>query len=106
MNKYYITFYFKDEFRQIVMTANQLANSIIGDSDDLFNFKYKNTTDAPYVTFRVNGEGFDACFTSNGKLNIALTETGDIIEKDIPWRVLMIKDNKDNVIYNITTDLI
>ena len=70
------------------------------------SIKFKNTTDAPYVTFRVNGEGFDACFTSNGKLNIALTETGDIIEKDIPWRVLMIKDNKDNVIYNITTDLI
>jgi hypothetical protein len=111
MNIYVITFPFKGTYHFIEMTANQLANGFIEHTDDFLSFTVDNEeTQGFYKTFDVYIDGknhhYGIEIANCGQLNIYDDEDdGTIVEKNVLWQVIKIKDKQNNERYNITDNL-
>lgn len=109
VNKYYATFPFKGEYQYITFDSNQLANEVLSNTDDILEFKCE--TDGQYFIQQIyhDGKAYDVTFGSEPHFVSVYnpedledeTLAGYIVEKDIPWMLLKIEQNKEEK-YNIT----
>ena len=110
MNTYYFTFPFKDEHCFITLTANQLANSLLYHSDDVLDFCCNNGEENQ-INHSFNGPDGRKYYAELGTskmLNICYGEGDDegyIIEKDVPYMLLKIKDKNGKELYNLTDNI-
>jgi len=117
MNNYYLGFKYKGEVNVVVVTANHLANTLLGNTDDIISFKWnkqdrKKETQGFKDTIRINGIKY---FIEIDDINphclmIAEylksdddkeAECGNIIARNIPWICIKITDSDNNIIYNL-----
>ena len=112
MNIYYITFQFKGEFEFIKLTANQLANSVIGHNDSVLNAvcdeTHNGTQEFGTMFYGNDHTPYYASFEQPGKLSVYLDndDGGALVEKDVPWLLLKIEDDSNGIeIYNLTDDI-
>ena len=107
MNRYLIQFVFNDKIYQVVFTANQLANSVIGTDDDITDFICSEDEQYHGVTFiGEKGKEYTADFYEPMKLNIYYGDNdesndGFIAAKDVPWQLLAVKDRTGEIVYNL-----
>ena len=112
MNKYYIGFFFKGFFETVVFTAEQLANSVIGDTDDITDFICDEDNQYHGVEFNsyIDNKMYTADFVEPKVLNIYYGDNNDendgfIVEKDVPWVLLKVENKDSNVVYNLTDNI-
>lgn len=107
MNKYLIQFVFDGQIYQVVFTANQLANSVIGNDDDILDFICKEDEQYHAVNFTAsNKKKYAADFSEPMKLNIYYGENNDVNDgfiaaKDVPWQLMAVKDCTGEIVYNL-----
>ena len=112
MNKYYIGFFFKDYFETVTFNANQLANTVIGETDDIINFmcdedeQYHGSNFTSFVDDKI----YVADFNKPTKLNIYYGDNNDendgfIVEENVPWILLKIEDENGKDLYVLTDNI-
>lgn len=112
MNKYYAAFPFKGEYQYVMFDANQLANEVMSDTDDILEFKCD--TEGQYFMKQIYHENqrYDVVFGSEPHfMSVYYPEdfkdeslAGYVVEKDIPWILLKI-ERDGNVLYNIADNI-
>lgn len=117
MNKYYIAFPFMGAFQYITFTANEIANEVVKQGDDVLE-ALENAGQAPlHIIYGEKGKQYEVTFAYGNphKLNVYEYisderyddpeydgDGGYIVEKDIPYILLKIEDSDGKVIYNLT----
>lgn len=109
MNKYYITFLFKNQWQFVDFTANQLANAILDSTDDIADFIFESKEQYFEKTiYAENGERYQVVFSIKNPRTVSVyypedheTE-GTLVEADIPWLLLKVEDEKGKELYNLT----
>ena len=110
MNKYYFTFPFMGEYQFITLTANQLANSLLYHSDDVFDFCC-NSGEENKIWHEFCGPGdkrYGTELRDSKTLNIYHGEGDDegfVIEEDVPYMLLKVEDKDGKVLYNLTNNI-
>lgn len=111
MNKYYFTFVFKGNFEFATFTANQLANSVLGRTDDILDFVCDEEEVEPSIfssEFRASDdENYSASWEEPTKLSIYDSDAngGCLIEKNVPWILLKVVNKEGKVIYNLSDNV-
>ena len=112
MNTYYFTFPFKDEHCFITLTANQLANSLLYHHDDVLDFCCNNGEENKinHSFIGPDGRKYETEFRTSKLLNIYYGEgegddEGYLVEKDVPYMLLKIKDKNGKELYNLTDNI-
>ena len=111
-NIYYIAFPFKGEYQYVKFTANQIANVAIPYGDDILEFRCENEGQDFLKRIYHNGKGYDVTFgTTPTVVSVYFpddledeTLAGTLVEKNIPYVVLKIEQNK-NELYNLTDNI-
>ncbi len=121
MNIYYLAFNYRGDVNVAKVTANQLANELLGSTDDILDFKY-DVDDTGLVR---NQSFFDKYFIVDNMYVIEFSakdphcfnlyeyveeEDGTwygehLIAENIPWVCIKIEDENGNELYNITKEI-
>lgn len=123
MNIYYLAFKYKQDVNVAVVTANQLANELLGNTDDIIGLKWNNEhgdsetgiSDQGYTNhFFIDGQRCVVEFSDKDPHFFDLYKykkegeywVGEgIIAKHIPWICTMIKDEEGNIIYDLNKEV-
>ena len=120
MNNYYLGFKYKGDVNIIVLTANQLANELLGDTDDIIEFKYstkpsKKEPQALVQRMYINDAYYYVEIDNQDPHCVQISKCivefnpegeeeyvgGEVIERGIPWICVKITDSDNNIIYNL-----
>lgn len=125
MNIYYLAFKYKEDVNVVKVTANQLANELLGNTDDIMSLKW----DYEHVQndFGISDQGYTSHLWFDGKdyiiefakdphfFNIykyVKDEDGinnwsgeGLIAKNVPWICTKIEDENGNEIYNLNNTI-
>ena len=124
-NVYYLTFKYQKDVNVVKVTANQLANELLGNTDDIFNLKWCKEREED--DFGISDQGFTKHLWFDGKdyviefaddphfFNIYEYVKDEeepnkwygehIIAKNIPWVCIRIEDEHGNEIYNLNNEI-
>lgn len=112
MNKYTFTFPFLGEYHFITLTANQMANQVLEQSEDIFDFYEQNDgQDMDTVFFWAKGKKYSINFSfeSLRLFNIYTVsddenEDGSLVDggENVPWLLVRIEDEDGNKIYGLS----
>lgn len=124
MNIYYLAFKYKGDVNVVKVTANELANELLGHTDDIIEFQLgidKELKDSQYfyqklyivdqdyvVEFSDKNPGaFTICECEeeesiDGQKSVY---AGTIIEPEVPWICIKIEDDKGNELYNLGKEI-
>lgn len=124
MNIYYLAFKYKQDVNVAKVTANQMANELLGNTDDIVEFKWghehKDTETGPsdqgYTNhFFIDDKRYVVEFSSENPHFFDLyeyqkDEDGNwfgekIVAKNIPWVCIRIEDEEGNEIYNLNNEI-
>ena len=105
MNKYVIAFPFQGEYQFAYLNANQLANAVLPCTEDILDFKCENEGQDFNYRIYVKGKEYDVTFTTDKPhcVNIydAFDDDGElggyIVEKEIPWLLVKVEKNGENL---------
>ena len=109
--RYYVTFFFKNIFHFVNFTAEQIANEMLGDGEDIMHYLFdKENRHFMTVIHDDSGKEYDVTFGYNDPrfFNVFTKsendeEDGILVEKNIPWQVVKIVDeNTKETVYRIT----
>lgn len=108
MNKYCITFPFQGEYQFAYLTANQLANAVLPNTDDILDFRFDNEGEDFCYPITVKNKQYEVVFTPDKPqyVNVYYTydengeKGGNLVEKEIPWLLVTIEKNKE-IVYNL-----
>lgn len=122
-NIYYLAFNYRGDVNVAVVTANQLANELLGNTDDILEFKLdfeqeKEQKESQFYTDRffivdqkyvVEFSPRDQhCFnlykcSEEEKIDGTVEWYGEeLVAEDIPWVCIKIEDCNGNELYNLT----
>jgi len=125
MNVYYLAFSFRGDTNVAKITANQLANELLGHTDDILDFKFelgeKKSKESQFYTNRffifdqyyvieISDEN-QHCFNiyecvEEENVDGEIEWCGEkLVEKNVPWVCIKIEDEKGNELYNITNEI-
>ena len=117
MNIYFITFPFRGEYVFAKVNANVLANRFIelDGSEYHFTTEDKQYTDEPFeivnkTTKQIEKYNFEFNSKDTSLLSVYYSEDwgeeleGRIVEKNIPWLLLKVEEERGEELYNITDD--
>lgn len=120
-NIYYLAFKYKQNVNVVKVTANQMANELLGHTDDIQDLKWNHEREKN--EFGINDQGFTTHLWFDG--NEYVIEFADdphffniyqyvkdeedpnewygenIVAKDVPWICIKIEDEDGNEIYNL-----
>jgi len=123
MNIYYLGFKFKADVIVLKVTANQLANELLGNADNImdlkWNHEHKDTefgiSEQGYTNhFYIDGERYVVEFSDDPHfLNLYEYHKEDDgtwygenrVAENIPWICLKIEDENGNEIYNLNNEI-
>lgn len=110
MNTYSAIFYFNGEWIPFKFTANQLANMILDQTDQIADFHYEDETQSLSLIKRIENKEYDIVFSADNPKCISVYETyengGELVQANIPWLLLKVVNPQNEVLYNINkTDL-
>lgn len=121
MNTYYLAFNYRGDVNVAKVTANQLANELLGSTDDILDFKYdideaglvknQSFTDKYFIVDDMYVVEFSSkdphCFNL-----YEYTEEEDgtwygehLVAENIPWVCIKIEDENGNELYNLTKEI-
>lgn len=107
MNKYTIAFPFQGEYQYVYITANQMANAVLDKTDDILDFRLNNYGQDFEQRLTINKKEYDVTFNNDNPRYFNVYDVdeeglgGTLIEKNIPWLLLKIEDDKKNELYNL-----
>jgi len=108
MNNYYLAFKYKNDVNIIKVSANELANELLGGTDDIFDFKYDEKykeSQAFSKKMYICGNEYVVELDNDNIGHVMLSDTeGNIVEKSIPWICLRIEDCNGEIIYDISKE--
>lgn len=124
-NVYYLAFRYEKDVNVVKVTANQLANELLGNTDDIVNLKWGN--ERKEDDFGISDQGFTKHLWFDGKdyviefaddphfFNIYKYVKDEeepnkwygehIIARNIPWICIKIEDWNGNEIYNLNNEI-
>lgn len=124
-NIYYLAFRWKRDVNVVKVTANQLANELLGNTDDIMDLKWGN--ERPEDNFGVSDQGFTYHLWFDGDdyviefaedphyFNIYKFKRDDedheqwygetLVAENIPWICLKIEDENGNEVYNLNNEI-
>lgn len=123
MNTYYLAFNYRGDVNVAVVTANQLANELLGNTDDVLDFKFnidqeKEHKESQFYTdwffivdkkYVIEFSQYDPhCFNLYEYVEEETIEgipewCGEkLIAENIPWVCIKVEDEDGNELYNIT----
>lgn len=110
MNRYYVTFVFQGGHYFVNFSANRLANELLGDTDDIAEFKYQsNPSQYEPMSFRAkDGHEYDVDFTIGNPYALSVynpADNGFVVEKDIPWQIIKVTNEDGEKIFDITDEI-
>ena len=125
MNTYYLAFNFKGDTNVAKITANQLANELLGQTDDILDFKFdlyeKNHKESQFYTnrfFILDGyyvieisDEDQHCFNiyecvEEERIDGGVDWCGEkMVAKNVPWVCIKIEDEEGNELYNLTKEI-
>ena len=125
INIYYLAFRYKRDVNVVKVTANQLANELLGQTDDIFDLKWGNEHNDD--EFGISDQGFTRHLWFDGKdyviefaddrhfFNIYeyVKDEEDStkwygenkVAENIPWVIIKIEDENGNEIYNLNNEI-
>lgn len=108
MNNYYLAFKYKNDVNIIKVSANELANELLGGTDDILDFKYDGEykeSQAFSKKMYICGNEYVVDLDSDNIGHVILSDAeGNIVEKNIPWICLRIEDSFGQIIYDISNE--
>lgn len=125
MNIYYLAFRWKKDVTVFKVTANQLANELLGNTDDVMDLKWKKERNED--DFGISDQGYTNHFWLDGDryviefaddphfLNLFkyVKDEDDPskwygenkVAENIPWVCIKIEDEEGNEIYNLNNEI-
>lgn len=118
MNLYKGTFYFNGEWQFFDFTSDMLANAALEHTDDILAFICEDDNQIMGYKIYSKGEEYEVTFSANPRFvsiyNVEILdengneteESGRIVEKDIPWLLLSVTNEKEKKeIYNLADNI-
>lgn len=123
MNIYYLAFKYKQDVNVAKVTANQMANELLGNTDDILDLKWGNEhkdtetgpSDQGYTNhFYIDGQRCVVEFSSEDPhfFDLYKYEKEDdywvgegLVAKHIPWICIRIEDEEGNELYNLNNEI-
>lgn len=104
MNRYCLTFPFKGVYEFVYLNANEMANHMLGDTDDILEFIGDETLEQSFEhTFTRGDESYLVDFAYNDctkfnvyKINLNDRLEEDLVESDIPYLCIAIEQQQEN----------
>lgn len=105
------------EFHYLTLTANEFANDIIHQGDDIVEAIEAAGQNTLHLIYGKDGKPYEVTFTIGNTKRLSVYdyvsdeqyndpdydgEGGYLIEGDIPYAVLKIEDGNGKIIYNVT----
>lgn len=125
MNIYYLAFRYKNDVNVVRVTANQLANELLGNTDDIMSLKWDN--EHAQNEFGVSDQGYTSHLWFDGNdyviefapdphfFNIYKYVKDNegpnkwagegLVAENIPWVCIRIEDEHGNEIYNLNNEI-
>lgn len=125
MNIYYLAFRYKNDVNVLRVTANQMANELLGNTDDIMSLKWDNEHNQN--EFGISDQGFTNRLWFDGSyyviefatdphfFNIYKSVRDDeapnkwsgegLVAENIPWVCIKIEDEQGNEIYNLNNEI-
>lgn len=124
MNYYYLAFKYKDDVGVVKVSADQMANEMLGKTDDILDFMLDDSrpkTEKQFFSrkmFLFDNEyivEFDdkdnnclcvcECENSINDEDDERFYAGEIIQRGIPWVCIKIEDEDGEELYNLTNEI-
>lgn len=101
INRYCLAFPFQGRYEFIYVRANEIANEIIGQGDDIIDFKYdEGLGQSEEHIFHRDDKEYYADFSFDGPTMIDVFDVADmdenLVEKGIPYLCVAIDELQDN----------
>lgn len=125
MNIYYLAFRYKNDVNVVRVTANQLANELLGNTDDIMSLKWDN--EHTQNEFGISDQGYTSHLWFDGNdyviefapdphfFNIYKYVKDNegpnkwagegLVAENIPWVCIKIEDENGNEIYNLNNEI-
>ena len=105
MNYYTVTFQFQGDFHFVTFNSDMLANDAVME-DDFSDYKYNHI--GQYFEEKIWHKGKEYSvnfnFSDMSKFNV-YDEKGSLVEEEIPFLVLKVKNGNGETIYNIVDNI-
>lgn len=125
MNIYYLAFRWKRDVNVVKVTANQLANELLGNTDDIMDLKWNDEREED--EFGISDQGFTQHLWFDGReyvIEFAMDPHffniyefvrdsenkkewyGEhMVADNIPWICIRIEDENGNEVYNLNNEI-
>lgn len=106
MNTYAVLFEWGEfhDFYTARFTADAIANELMGDNDDIMDFKYDGEPSS-YKIWTDLPEGYELEFDDRDPRYFSVYKKGVLAESNVRWHLLKVYDDNGNVKYNLTDRL-
>ena len=122
MNTYYLAFKYRGDVNVAKVTANQIANELLGNTDDILDFKFnidqeKEQKESQFYTdrFFIVDQKYVIEFSAKDPhcFNVYEHVEGEdgtwygehLIAENIPWVCIKIEDENGNELYNLAKEI-